>query len=137
MDWPENDFRIFVGDMGAEVTDEVLCKAFSHFPTFQRGKMVRDKRTNKNRGAPPPCHPPPPPSVSAGCRSAGAAGRCTVYLLRAEPPQHAARRARKLIAGLRSAPCVFPCCVRRPCRGNAERRGWVTCIRAALQGTAS
>lgn len=27
MDWPENDFRIFVGDMGPEVTDEVRCVA--------------------------------------------------------------------------------------------------------------
>lgn len=50
VEWPEGDFRIFVGDMGAEVVDEVLCKAFEHYPTFLRGKMIKDKRTSKTRG---------------------------------------------------------------------------------------
>ncbi len=54
LEWPENDFRIFVGDMGPEVTDEVLCKAFQHFASFQMAKMVKDKRTSKNKGALPP-----------------------------------------------------------------------------------
>lgn len=50
VEWPEGDFRIFVGDMGAEVVDEVLCKAFEHYPSFLRGKMIKDKRTSKTRG---------------------------------------------------------------------------------------
>ena len=45
-----DDFRIFCGDIGNEVTDEVLARAFSRFPSFQKAKVVRDKKTNKTRG---------------------------------------------------------------------------------------
>ena len=44
------DFRIFCGDLGNEVSDEVLARAFSRYPSFQKAKVVRDKRTNKTRG---------------------------------------------------------------------------------------
>ncbi|KAK3107056.1 hypothetical protein FSP39_006010, partial [Pinctada imbricata] len=44
------DFRIFCGDLGNEVTDEVLARAFSRYPTFLKAKVVRDKRTNKTKG---------------------------------------------------------------------------------------
>ena len=44
------DFRVFCGDLGNEVTDEVLARAFSRYPTFQRAKVIRDKRTNKTKG---------------------------------------------------------------------------------------
>ncbi len=30
-DWPENDFRIFCGDLGNEVTDEVLINLILGF----------------------------------------------------------------------------------------------------------
>ncbi|XP_010265029.1 PREDICTED: RNA-binding protein 42-like [Nelumbo nucifera] len=49
-DWPENDFRLFCGDLGNEVNDEVLSKAFSRFPSFNMARVVRDKRTGKTRG---------------------------------------------------------------------------------------
>ncbi|KAF3785856.1 RNA-binding protein 42 [Nymphaea thermarum] len=49
-DWPENDFRLFCGDLGNEVNDEVLSKAFSKFPSFNMARVVRDKRTGKTRG---------------------------------------------------------------------------------------
>ncbi|KAL5990557.1 hypothetical protein ACLOJK_011459 [Asimina triloba] len=67
-DWPENDYRLFCGDLGNEVNDEVLSKAFSRFPAFNMAKVsfhdpclsfvslskdikvVRDKRTGKTRG---------------------------------------------------------------------------------------
>ncbi|XP_068664534.1 uncharacterized protein [Aristolochia californica] len=49
-DWPENDFRVFCGDLGNEVNDEVLSKAFSRFPSFNMARVVRDKRTGKTRG---------------------------------------------------------------------------------------
>ncbi|KAJ8639241.1 hypothetical protein MRB53_015935 [Persea americana] len=49
-EWPENDYRLFCGDLGNEVNDEVLSKAFSRFPTFNMAKVVRDKRTGKTRG---------------------------------------------------------------------------------------
>ncbi|KAJ4969333.1 hypothetical protein NE237_016034 [Protea cynaroides] len=49
-DWPENDFRLFCGNLGNEVNDEVLSKAFSRFPSFNMARVVRDKRTGKTRG---------------------------------------------------------------------------------------
>ena len=52
VEWDPNDFRIFVGDMGSEVNDEILSRAFSHYSSFVKGKMVRNKQTNKNKGAP-------------------------------------------------------------------------------------
>lgn len=51
VEWPENDFRIFVGDLGNETNDDVLTKAFARHPTFQKAKVVRDKKTNKTKGA--------------------------------------------------------------------------------------
>jgi len=49
-DWDPDDFRIFVGDIGNEVSDEHLTRAFGKYPSFQKAKVVRDKRTNKSRG---------------------------------------------------------------------------------------
>jgi hypothetical protein len=45
-----DDFRIFCGDLGNEVTEEVLARAFSRYPSFLKSKVVRDKRTNKTKG---------------------------------------------------------------------------------------
>jgi len=49
-EWDSNDFRIFCGDLGNDVTDEVLTRAFNKYPSFQRCKIVRDKKTNKTKG---------------------------------------------------------------------------------------
>lgn len=49
-DWPEDDFRIFCGDLGNDVNDELLTRTFSKFASFQRAKVIRDKRTNKTKG---------------------------------------------------------------------------------------
>jgi len=49
-DWDPNDFRIFCGDLGNEVSDELLAKAFRKYPSFQKAKVVRDGRTNKSKG---------------------------------------------------------------------------------------
>ncbi|BBN20348.1 RNA-binding protein 42 [Marchantia polymorpha subsp. ruderalis] len=49
-DWPENDHRLFCGDLGNEVNDEVLTKAFTRFTTFNMARVVRDKRTGKTKG---------------------------------------------------------------------------------------
>lgn len=49
-EWITDDFRIFCGDLGNEVTDEVLTRAFSKFPSFVKAKVVRDKRSNKTKG---------------------------------------------------------------------------------------
>ena len=50
LEWPENDFRVFVGDLGNETNDEVLTKAFAKYPTFNKAKVVRDKKSNKTKG---------------------------------------------------------------------------------------
>lgn len=38
-DWPEDDYRIFVGDLGNEVNDDMLSKAFSMFKSFNRARV--------------------------------------------------------------------------------------------------
>ncbi|XP_039006021.1 RNA-binding protein 42-like isoform X2 [Hibiscus syriacus] len=38
-EWPENDFRLFCGDLGNEVNDDVLSKAFARFPSFNMAKI--------------------------------------------------------------------------------------------------
>ena len=48
--WPENDFRIFCGNMGNEVNDEVLANAFKKYGSFAKAKIVRDKKTLKSKG---------------------------------------------------------------------------------------
>ncbi|CAH2076111.1 unnamed protein product, partial [Iphiclides podalirius] len=50
LDWPDDDFRMFCGDLGNDVTDELLTRTFSKYSSFQRAKVVRDKRTNKSKG---------------------------------------------------------------------------------------
>ncbi|KAJ1768928.1 hypothetical protein LPJ74_004475 [Coemansia sp. RSA 1843] len=49
-DWPTNDYRLFAGDLGPEVTGEVLQQAFGKFRTLQRTHVVMDKKTGKSRG---------------------------------------------------------------------------------------
>jgi RNA recognition motif-containing protein len=49
-DWPDSDFRVFCGDLGNEVTDEILANAFRKYPSFQKARVIRDKRTGKTKG---------------------------------------------------------------------------------------
>uniref|UniRef100_M4B8X0 RRM domain-containing protein n=1 Tax=Hyaloperonospora arabidopsidis (strain Emoy2) TaxID=559515 RepID=M4B8X0_HYAAE len=49
-DWPDNDFRLFCGDLGNEVSDELLAHSFAKYASFQRARVVRDKLTHKSRG---------------------------------------------------------------------------------------
>mmetsp|Transcript_11915 Transcript_11915/g.48026 ORF Transcript_11915/g.48026 Transcript_11915/m.48026 type:complete len:192 (+) Transcript_11915:138-713(+) len=48
--WPEGDFRLFVGNIGNEVTDELLSHAFGRYPSLARAKVIRNKHTNKTKG---------------------------------------------------------------------------------------
>ena len=48
--WDEDDYRLFAGDLGNEVTDELLAKAFSHYPSMQKTHVVRDKKSFKSKG---------------------------------------------------------------------------------------
>lgn len=49
-DWDGDDFRIFCGDLGNDVNDELLTRTFNKFSSFQRAKVIRDKRTGKSKG---------------------------------------------------------------------------------------
>lgn len=49
-EWPEDDFRIFCGDLGNDVNDELLTRTFNKYPSFQKAKVLRDKRTGKSKG---------------------------------------------------------------------------------------
>lgn len=49
-DWPDNDFRIFCGDLGNDVNDEILTRIFNKYPSFQKARVIRDKRTGKSKG---------------------------------------------------------------------------------------
>ena len=45
-----DDYRIFCGDLGNDVSDDTLAKAFSKYPSFLKAKVVRDKWSKKTRG---------------------------------------------------------------------------------------
>eukprot|EP00916_Digyalum_oweni_P019244 GHVL01032045.1.p1 GENE.GHVL01032045.1~~GHVL01032045.1.p1 ORF type:complete len:214 (-),score=46.44 GHVL01032045.1:288-929(-) len=49
-DWPSNDFRLFCGDLGNEVTDELLASHFRKYKSFNKSRVIRDKRTGKSKG---------------------------------------------------------------------------------------
>ena len=49
-EWPENDYRVFVGDLGNEVNDQVLANAFIKYPSFAKAKVIRNKITGKTKG---------------------------------------------------------------------------------------
>jgi RNA recognition motif-containing protein len=50
LEWDPAHFRIFVGNLAGEVTDDSLLKAFSKYPSVQKAKVIRDKRTTKSKG---------------------------------------------------------------------------------------
>jgi RNA recognition motif-containing protein len=50
-DWPENDYRLFVGNLSKDVTDPQLYEHFAQFPSLQMVKVIRDpKGTSKGYG---------------------------------------------------------------------------------------
>lgn len=49
-DWEEDDFRIFCGDLGNDVNDELLTRTFNKYGSFLRARVIRDKRTGKSKG---------------------------------------------------------------------------------------
>lgn len=49
-DWSDDDFRIFCGDLGNDVNDELLTRTFNKYPSFNKAKVIRDKRTGKSKG---------------------------------------------------------------------------------------
>jgi hypothetical protein len=49
-EWPENDVRLFIGNLGDEVGDQMLAAFFSAYPSFAKAKVVREKRTGNSKG---------------------------------------------------------------------------------------
>lgn len=49
-EWDPDDYRVFCGDLGNDVTDELLKSTFEKYPSFVKAKVVRDKRTSKSKG---------------------------------------------------------------------------------------
>lgn len=49
-EWDPNDYRVFCGDLGNDVTDELLTSTFEKYPSFVKARVIRDKRTNKSKG---------------------------------------------------------------------------------------
>lgn len=49
LEWGDHP-RLFIGNLAGEVTDESLLKAFAKYPSVQKARVVRDKRTTKSKG---------------------------------------------------------------------------------------
>ncbi|KAL2810854.1 hypothetical protein BJX63DRAFT_401078 [Aspergillus granulosus] len=50
LEWDPAHFRLFVGNLAGEVTDDSLLKAFSKYTSIQKARVIRDKRTQKSKG---------------------------------------------------------------------------------------
>jgi RNA recognition motif. (a.k.a. RRM, RBD, or RNP domain) len=50
LEWDPTHKRLFVGDLGNDVTDEMLTKAFEKYTSFSKAKVIRKKQDNKARG---------------------------------------------------------------------------------------
>ena len=48
--WPADDFRLFVGNLSPEVTDEMLHAAFAEYPSMQRVRVIRAPNSVENKG---------------------------------------------------------------------------------------
>jgi len=50
LEWDPAHFRLFVGNLAGEVTDDSLLKAFAKYTSVQKARVIRDKRTTKSKG---------------------------------------------------------------------------------------
>lgn len=49
-EWPKDDYRIFVGNLGEDATNTMLQKAFNQYKSLQKVKVIVNKITKKNEG---------------------------------------------------------------------------------------
>lgn len=42
-------FRLFVGDLSNDVSDDVLANAFNKYPSFTKARVIRDRLSQKVR----------------------------------------------------------------------------------------
>ncbi|KAG8829108.1 hypothetical protein FRC17_007124 [Serendipita sp. 399] len=47
LEWDPQWFRLFVGDVSNDVSDNVLAEAFNKYPSFTKAKVIRDKLSDK------------------------------------------------------------------------------------------
>ena len=45
-----DDYRLFVGDLGNEVTDEHLAGVFRKYASFAKARVIREKWNKKSKG---------------------------------------------------------------------------------------
>ncbi len=50
LEWDPSHFRLFVGNLGADVTDDTLINAFKIYPSFVKARVIIDKKTAANKG---------------------------------------------------------------------------------------
>jgi len=50
LEWDPNHKQLFIGDLGNDVTDDVLKKAFEKYTSFAKAKVVRKKADDKSKG---------------------------------------------------------------------------------------
>lgn len=50
LEWDPSHKRLFVGDLGNDVHDEHLVRAFQKYPSFSRARVVRNKSDGKTKG---------------------------------------------------------------------------------------
>jgi len=49
-EWPENDFRLFVGHLSKDTTTAHLQKAFGHYPSLAKAYVPWSKRLRRSKG---------------------------------------------------------------------------------------
>jgi len=49
LEWDSSWFRLFVGDLSNDVSDDVLSNAFNKYPSFTKARVIRDKLSQKAR----------------------------------------------------------------------------------------
>lgn len=47
LEWNPAWFRLFVGDLSNDVSDEILASAFSKYASFQKARVIRDRLSSK------------------------------------------------------------------------------------------
>ncbi|KAH8118574.1 RNA-binding domain-containing protein [Phellopilus nigrolimitatus] len=49
LEWEPTWFRLFVGDLSNDVSDDILASAFNKYPSFTKARVVRDRLSQKAR----------------------------------------------------------------------------------------
>ncbi|KAI0068722.1 RNA-binding domain-containing protein [Artomyces pyxidatus] len=47
LEWNPSWFRLFVGDLSNDVSEDVLASAFDKYPSFQKARVIRDRLSQK------------------------------------------------------------------------------------------